>query len=426
MTMAVDKLFDLGQQHDTPVGASFAPSGWYAPFSAAIVYAVGWVQMDLATLAADLDNDITSDNALTVVNGGVDKTFREQLEKNGQLFDTFSKSRSDKFKYYYFDRERADVLCQMLDVEEPAYTLDGRKFRRNPEVRWRVETALDDVVSLNADAKEKFERDVLSWEVELKAMQKNSPNWFNWHGLVLPSIVAAYAKLKGWKAGELGFDISELTQPEDDIIVTDKFQLEMIGNTDVGLEGSKLFIRRKALWGALNENNVKASNPDDTESPQLKEALTVATSTWNSPVFARVIQVPSPKVDDTWEGNAGRVRSRIPILTDFYRNVKAAVKAYESETEAREAVYANGGVMIRPSAPVSSKDGAEPDATVSPIPEAWVEIPDEWLETMKAIKADIGKKPRPVIKKNLEEMADTLADEYMVTVDDVLDSWDSV
>ncbi len=419
--MAVDKLFDLGMQHDIPVGASFAPSGWYAPFSTAIVYAVGWVELDLETLAKDLDSGLATTNALTEVGDGSEEPFRERLMKGhdkgyDNLFDTCARSRSDKFKYYYFDQERAEVLCELLSVEEPAYTRDGRKFPRRPEVRWRVETSVSDVVSLTEDAKEKFELDVLSWEVELKAMQKNSPNWFNWHGLVLPCMVAAYSNLMGWKTP--GFDISELALPEDEVIVTDKFQLEMVGNTDVGLEASNLFVRRKALWAALGEDDVKVSNPDDTESSQLKEALAVAVSNWNKPVYARVLQVPSPKVDDVWDGESGRRRNRIPVLTEFFRSEKAAKAAYEAEAEAREGEY-----VSKPASDSASDNGA--DAAVH-VPDAWAEIPEDWYEAVRGLKAEIGKKPKPVLKKTLEGMSERLEEEYMVTTEDVLQAWDSV
>ena len=414
--MAVDKLFDLGTQHDVPVGASFAPSGWYAPFSTAIVYAVGWVELDLETLAKDLDSGLATTNALTEVGDDSDAPFRKRLAKGDDLFDTCAKSRSEKFKYYYFDQERAEVLCELLSVEEPAYTRDGRKFPRRPEVRWRVETSVSDVVSLTEEAKEKFERDVLSWEVELKAMQKNSPNWFNWHGLVLPCMVAAYANLMGWKTP--GFDISELALPEDEVIVTDKFQLEMVGNTDVGLEASNLFIRRKAFWSALGEDDVKVSNPDDTESDQLKEALAVAVSNWNKPVYARVLQVPSPKVDDVWDGESGRRRNRISVLTEFFRSEKAAKAAYEAEVEARTGEYV--------SKPASATTPSDDDEGYDNIPFAWAEIPDDWFDAMKGLKAEIGKKPKPVLKRTLEGMSERLEEEYMVTPEDVLQAWDSV
>lgn len=407
--MAVDKLFDLGTQHDVPVGASFAPSGWYAPFSTAIVYAVGWVELDLETLAKDLDSGLATTNALTEVGDGSDASFRERLTKDGNLFDGCTEAQTGSFKYYFFDWERAKILCGLLNVEEPG------KFPRRPEVRWRVETPVADVVSLTDDAKEKFERDVLSWEVELKAMQKNSPNWFNWHGLVLPCMVAAYANLMGWKTP--GFDISELALPEDEVIVTDKFQLEMVGNTDVGLEASKLLARRKALWTALGEDDVKVSNPDDTESDQLKEALAVAVSSWNKPVYARVLQVPSPKVDDVWDDGSGR-RNTISVLTEFFRNKKAAQKAYEAEVEARSGEY-----VSKPADAPASGNGADADVSV---PDAWAEIPEDWYEAVRGLKAEIGKKPKPVIKKTLNEMSERLEEEYMVTAEDVLQAWDSV
>lgn len=407
----VHDIFKLGdEQHDAPVGMSFAPSGWIAPFTLGHVYAVGWVEMDLAQLQKDEAADLTT--ALETVDEETEKPFAEMLAgDDGQMFDEARESRSNKFKYYYRDYDRAMALVRLLDAEEPAYSKAGEKFHRKPEHRVRLETQVADVLSLSDEAKAKFERAVVSWEVELKGIQKNSPNWFIYHGLFLPCLVSAYSQLMGWKAD--AYDIGELTKPEDEVIVTDKFQVDMIGNTYIGLEASALWVRRKLLWSQLKEDDPKTSNPDDTASDMLKSALTVAASDWQAPVYCRVLQVPSPKVDDVWDGKRGRVRSRIPVITDFYRSKSEAETAAEADRAERGGDEAGEAK--------SAKAAAGPA-----VPEAWAEIPDDWAETVRTIKAEIGTKPLPIVKKALTDMKQRLADEFMVTADDMLAWWNEV
>lgn len=401
--MTIHNIFDLGQKHETPVGASFAPGAWVGCFAGAHVYAVGWVEMNLAQLAKDVDAGLTT--ALEEIDEESGKTWLELLQVDDQMADETKESRSGKFKYYFHDYDRACACARLLDAEEPAYSRGGKKFSRRPEHRFRLEATLDSILTLTDEQKEKFESQVIVWEVELKAIQKNSPHWFDWHGLTMPSIVSAYAQLMGWEADTL--DLSELIVPE--LVVTDKFQSEMVGNTDVGYDGSKLWLRRKLLWGQLGEDDAKVSDPDKTESEKLQAALQVATSDWRTPVWLKALQVESPKVDDVWEGESGRVRSRIPVVLEFYKNESDAKAAAEAELASRGA---------------GDESNSQANGSGPKVPAEWAQIPEDWKSTVKGIKEQIGKVPPPVRKNKLAGM--DIEANYAATVQDVMDWWDEV
>ena len=85
---------------------------------------------------------------------------------------------------------------------------------------------------------------------------------------------------------------------------------------------------------------------------------------------------------------------------------------------------ARGGEYVsKPASGSTSDNGANTDANV---PDAWAEIPEDWYEAVRGLKAEIGKKPKPVLKKTLEGMSERLEEEYMVTPADVLQAWDNV
>lgn len=408
--MAVHDIFNLGEQkHQAPVGASFAPSAWIGPFQAAHVYTVGWVEFDLAQLYDDYNADLTT--CLTNEDEVTSERWVDILVSEVGVADMVQKSQSGKFKYYYRDYDKAAALARLLDKEEPALTRSNRTFKRRPEHRWRIEGKVSEMLTLTDEAKEKFESDVLAWEVEQKGIAKNSPDWFAWHGLVLPNLVYAYAKLMGWDVPPL--DMSEFLVPEDEFIVTDKLQLELIGNTDVGPNDSALFIRRKALWGVLGEDDPKVSDPEKTESEKLAAALTVATHDWQSPVYCRIVHLPSPRVDDVWERNGQRRRNRIPVITSFYGSSQHAENAAKSE-HVEEEVQS-----------VAKSAGSNEFY----VPDAWAEFPDDWKNTAATLKAEVTDgqpRPLPVVKQKLVEMTKRLKDEFMVTPDDLLKVWDLV
>jgi hypothetical protein len=311
--------------------------------------------------------------------------------------------------------------------------LDTEEEKPNPPFRngwpidivWRIEAGLDDVIFESDESRESFERENLQWEIPIKALAKNSPNGFKWHLLTLPSIVSAYAALQGWAVPE--YDLSEFMVAEDDFIITPKTQSHLIGDRSAGYTDATLGVRRKALWAALGEDNFKVSSASKSESERLKEALTVANSDWGEPVWMQMVRVLSPYVGDRWEfqGNSGQ--NKVPVVLAFYRDRDEAVEAFKADREARAALFEDGQSVTTTAADTAKTESGNGDSVSDvPIPDEWVEIPNEWFDEVRKLKEQIGKKPKPVIRKNLEAMSEQLADEYLATVEDVLAAWDSV
>lgn len=413
--MEQHEIFNVGEQHEAPVGASFSPGGWIAPFMAAHIYGVGWVTANLQQEADDKAAALTTSSILDEVNDD-GATYAELLtDADGSLFDGRKQgSNSGKFMYYYRDPVRASALCDLLNMEkiEPAYTKDGKQFNRRPQHLWRLETLIADTLSLSEEGKEKFDSSVMMWEIELKAPRKNSPFWFTFHGLAAPCAVSAYAQLRGWEVEP--FDISELTRPTDEVIVNKQFQLAMIGDPKVGFEESKLWERRAKLWKQLGEDDPKVTGAEKTESERLGLALSAIMGSWNNPVYCRVIRVPSPKEGDTWDWNNRSGQNSIPVITDFYTSKELAQAAANAE----RVVKSDDGAPVKAKAVTGNGSPA--------VPEQWATIPEEWKKAISDLKAEIGTRPLPVIKAELAKREELLVNQWMVTAEDVLAWWDQV
>lgn len=399
-----DDLFVLGDEHQVNLGASFGPSRWIGPLSAGIFYTV-FTSVDVLQLLRDHQVNLPT---------SLDKQDEGQLPFSETMVSPLLSSRkgeSDWWVHYYKAYDDALPLCRFSDLTKPTYSKDGNLIRKKPVQVHRVETTVQDAVSLTDEAKAKFDRDSEVWEVEIKAPQKNSPNWFAWHGLALPALVAAYAQVQGWQVDP--FDISELTRPQDDVIVTDKFQDEMIGNTDKGYKESKLWKRRARLWAQLGEDNPKVSNSVNTESEQLGQALRVAMSDWLQPVYGKVLQLPSPRQRDTFEWRGRRLRNLIPVITDLYPSREAALAAYQAEQSSDDVSDINVTTT-----PVAVTDSEKPE-----VPEVWREIPDEWYKVVSLYKQEIGVRPPALVKQALKAKAEELERDYATTPEEVFAFW---
>lgn len=419
------KIFKLGtESHETPVGTSFAPSAWIGPAKAGHVYAVGWVEFNLEQLYSDYNNDLRT--VLDETDEVTNERWVDLLVREHGVADLIETSRAgDKFNYIYRDPDQAAVLARLLNLEEPAASRSGRPFDRRPSHLWRLEMPIADVLTISDEGKEKFETDVMVFSVEQKGIAKNSPSWWRWHGMTLPSLVAAYATLMKWKSP--GFDLGEFLVPDDEFIVTADFEERMVGNGEVGYDKSVLWQRRIDLWAALGEKDAKISDPDKTESDKLKEALMVATHNWEDAVFCRVIQVPSPRVDDVWTTPEGQARrNRVPVVTAFYTSERTATTAAKAEREDLEIEVSADEPDAEPDA---ESDTEETASSGDSVPEAWREYPDDWYTAVNEIRETVldGKnRPMPVVKKALTGMAKRLAEEYMTTPEEVLSWWDKV
>jgi hypothetical protein len=418
-----EDLFQLeGEAEEVAVGASFAPSGWIGPMQATYVYGVGYVDFDLPQIA--LEHQTGEMDTVLGEAGDEGVPFGVLLEKEGKFYDVVRESSGGKWKFFYQDRSRANVLCQILDKERPLHNAKEQQFPHRPDQIWRIECRVADTLTLTDEGKSKFENDVMGWEVLVKAPTKSSKEWHLFHGMALPSFVTAYANMRGWE--NAGFSVEELLRPDDDLTFTDDLQLQLIGNTDQGFDASRFWSRRKLLWQSLGEDNPKASSPiggkrNVTTSEKLSQALTTALSTWGKPVYCRVIQVRDPRVDASYPSASGIVRPRVALITDIYKNQAAAQAA---ATKERESWQDNGASEP---APTPGPATTEPGDDGVFVPEAWIEMPDDWTQQVEGggdvevgLREKYGGKPKPVMLKALKRDTAWLADSLMVTPEDVM------
>jgi len=113
-------MFDLGEQHEAPVGASFAPSGWIGPFKAAFVYSV-LTRLNVAQMLTDHAAGLPS--PLETLDEEADnQPFSETLVEPAM---SQRMGESDWFNHYYLTADDARSLCRLADIEDPGYTKEA-------------------------------------------------------------------------------------------------------------------------------------------------------------------------------------------------------------------------------------------------------------------------------------------------------------
>lgn len=161
--------------------------------------------------------------------------------------------------------------------------------------------------------------------------QKNSQGY---QLITLPSIVNAYAHMRGWEVPEFGFreltDVRNFTPFVDD---------------DLSKYWDKLLLQRAELWKSLGETNMKADTfmgaankdgkeivgPTITTSEKLSAALKFATLTWTGKFLARVGLVADP----------GSERGRIPVVISIFDNEETALSSINREDVAVVSEYSD-------------------------------------------------------------------------------------
>lgn len=347
--MSNNSPFNIGDAPaETAVGGAFTPGLWIAPFTAGYVWQIGWVEADLDQFKRDVSAGIPSPLTNPDPGDEAGRTFGEIL--GDQVYDDIRKGR-EKRAYYYADRARAQSCARMLDEVEPAYRKGtSDTFKRNPAQYWRLETSVADTLTLSKEAKEKFESDIIKWEVPVKALGSSSAIQYQYHYLALPAAVKAYADLFNWTVPALKA-VDELSGPSDEVIVTDELKGRLIGNDDMPAPESLAWLDRVALWAALGESEPRAQfwteecwqaiggqlehYPDPgttktTDSVKLGEALRTLRTNWSTPTWAAVIRVPDPNPDSAYEAGGQKRQPSIPLFAAFYFNRDAAVAAVEA------------------------------------------------------------------------------------------------
>ena len=284
----------------------------------------------------------------------------------------------------------------------------GNKFP--PNQVWVFEAPIDTVL-LPETAKTNFGPSI-SMECGVRTHQSKKYR-HEFQLIALPAAVAAYAQFKGYINYE--FDLSEIS--DRDLAVTDEFAAHYIGgeyhdlkleqNVTIPYDECVLYQRRAKLWADLGESDPRVYNPIgsgrlSTTSKKLDDCLAIANYDWTSPVWARVAMVLDPRMDALSKGSGNRLTR--PALLHLYANEEDA-RADSNLTE-------------------STSQPTEVATPKPPLPSAWKGLENDWLTQLKALKAQVGSGPIPVVRAKLSEM--DLANTIAATVDEVVAWWDFI
>lgn len=349
-------FLDTNQQVDTPVGGEFSPSGFVAPWNAAIVYRL-YAQLPMP-------DDLTNREIISV-------------------------QRGSGYWYYSEDEEAMNDLQHALGIEIGAQQV------------WHFETKVDDVINLQPDVRDKF-GEVLSYDLNIRSLFANKYR-HEYHMIALPAAVRAYAEMLGYDVPEEP-NLPELTDMNS--VFSDQLQWELIGHPDHKSEDdefhytkSKLWQRRTELWAVLGESNPKAYRPMnsgtnfDTTSEKLNNALNIANTKWVRPAWIKMVTVNDPRYDATYNDN----RLKLPVIWKIYNDQVEAANDNSSNTTTTN-------VPAQQNAPVST-------STDTPaLPEAWAGMENEWKDYLKTFKVSNPTLNPPVIAKAQSELSATKED----------------
>lgn len=261
-----------------------------------------------------------------------------------------------------------------------------------------VTMPLASITNLDDDTKGKFKNPLVQASARAVGLGKDYKQSKHGPGLNLvtvPSMVDAYARLKGWYTDA-------------------RFDVGVIGLIDSVADCSELIEKlvemRKAIWAVLGEENWTVNDPEKVDSPKLKEALKNTLNTgWQMWTRLSVVHDPShgaiyPKKDGT-----GTDRNRVPAITEYFPNERAAIAAGEKELAERAVVSKipeENGHKVVAYAKLSTM------ATISyPSEKDWNSVVD--LIANELLQLD-GKPP-----KVKEIGVKKVIDEYGISVDDL-------
>ncbi len=306
-------------------------------------------------------------------------------------------TKAGMFWYYFESKAKAKI----------AYDETGDD--KGPSTTWMWQAKADSVLNWRGDRsiEEVFNSPTVWREAAFRGLSKAAhKSRHELHMISLPAAVAAMAD--AWGYDNPGFSLSELMRAEDEILWTDSFQLDMIGNKDIGFADSILWKRRKELWSALGETDASkwqpigsgvANGKYDTTSEKLHKCLQILHSPWKAPIWSRVTFVWDPR-RDALMGSGQRLTR--PVLE----------KIFSSRAEAQAA--ASEEIGTEGETPSTAPSG-EPT-----LPSGYGEFHDAWVEEVQKLKEKHDGKmpPPPRLAEDLKFLA--------VGYDDVKAWWDKV
>jgi hypothetical protein len=401
MTFSIE-VDGAAPQVEMPVGEGFPKTGFIAPWTAKVMYRVGWFERDLDTEVKDFHAELPS-------------VFGEEGEPRSLLenpYDARDVSRSgDKFQYYYEDKERALALCEILNEHEP------KEWRINPEQAWYFVTQVDDICGLDEDAKAKFGGPELAFAVKIVTLRSKKYR-HAYHFLALPSFISAYAQATGLKVP--GFDLSPLTAAEDEVVFNAETEMALIGDADAGYDDAHFWKERVALWAALGEDDAQKSHTKEadtrysTGSDKLNNLLQPTVKPWLSPVYARLIPVPDPRLAAAYTRDDRKIRPSIPVIAQVFVSGEEAAQVAAAERAEMTGTKEDEGLKGDTYQLSSSSDGPA-------VPEVWKEAPNEWRDQVIAIKGKL-KGPPPTWKGQLADVVAGLGFDVGATLDEI-EAW---
>jgi len=382
--MSLHEAFQLGNAPaEAAQAGGYTPSVWVGPIIAGTVYEVGWFAADLAQMVRDQQAGLGSDLEKIDPGSETEQTFIVVLGDN--VFDSARKGNSGKFAYYYFDKNKAETVCRLLDIIEP-FIYDGKEIKRKPNQVWRLETTVSECLTLTAKQKAEFQSESMAWDTMVKVSGKA---FHPYHLMALPSAIKAYAELVGLTVPDLNM-INELSGPTDEIIITEELKNRLIGGEDVSLEESIGWQDRVALWSALGESEPRAFGwteecwnqlntglpyPDQgklklTDSVNLGAALYTMRSNWTGPTYAAVLSVPDPDPGRMYESPKGSGNFKSPKV--------AVVRAFYADRDVALAAVAEMDIEV------DTASTGSVDTTGLAIPEVYQGDAELWLGQVKA------------------------------------------
>lgn len=189
----------------------------------------------------------------------------------------------------------------------------GKKFS---SAAMLITVPIASVTNMDDDNKTKFASGFVQAAARIVGMKSKHMAGLNL--VTLPSVVDAYARLKGWYIDPL-FDISVLDG-------VDKVE-------DANYVCDTLTEMRKSIWKALGEEDYTKTH-DETKSEKLKEALkAVYMSSWEG--WVRVYMTFNPESGDKGafytKDDGSTDRRRVPAVTQFFKGEKDAIEAGKAE-----------------------------------------------------------------------------------------------
>ena len=199
-------------------------------------------------------------------------------------------------------------------------------------------TPLASVTNLSDETKAKFKNPIIQTAARLQGFAKDGRGGKHGAGfnfVTAPSIVDAYARVKGWYDKPL-FDVNAIGDIHNVADVADLID--------------KLIETRKVIWSALGAKDWKVNNAEEAGDGKLGEALGLFFKSWN--IYARMHTVhdPSPSAyyqkKEVKEGEDKSDRNRVPAVTEFFSNERTAVAAGQLELAESTTAQADGKLDV--------------------------------------------------------------------------------